>query len=86
MIIENALPQPLFEACKKTLLQMAADEVARGTSPAYGSDRGGAFPPTVTAACFSQANDLQLSPLTKLLTTERILPKVIDIMGCVALL
>ena len=60
---------------------MAADEVAKGTSPLEGSDRGGGFPPTVTAACFSQANDLQLGPLRKLLTTEKILPKVIDIMG-----
>lgn len=81
VIVEDALPQPLFEQCKQALLQMAADEVAKGTSPLEGSDRGGGFPPTVTAACFSQANDLQLGPLRKLLTTEKILPKVIDIMG-----
>jgi ectoine hydroxylase-related dioxygenase (phytanoyl-CoA dioxygenase family) len=81
VIVEDVLPEPLFEQCKRTLLQMAADEIAKGTSPAHGSDRGGGFPPTVTAACFSQANDLQLTPLTKLLTTPKILPKVIDIMG-----
>ena len=58
VIVEDALPQPLFEQCKQALLQMAADEVSKGTSPLEGSDRGGGFPPTVTAACFSQANDL----------------------------
>lgn len=79
LVVEDALPLPLFEECKRTLLQMAADEVARGAHAATGTDRGGFA--AVTAATFSQANDLQLSALTRLLTTEKILPKVIDIMG-----
>jgi|EP01046_Picozoa_sp_COSAG06_P055991 hypothetical protein len=58
---------------------MAADEVTRGAHAATGTDRGGFA--AVTAACFSQANDLQRTALAKLLTTERIFPKVVDIMG-----
>eukprot|EP01047_Picozoa_sp_COSAG01_P013361 COSAG01_NODE_624_length_14732_cov_58.900772_5_plen_331_part_00 len=79
LLIEDALPPDLFHECKRLLLGMAADEVAKGAHAAAGTDRGGFA--AVTAACFSQANHLQRTALAKLLTTEKVLPKVIDIMG-----
>jgi ectoine hydroxylase len=80
LLIEDALPPDLFHECKRLLLGMAADEVAKGAHAAAGTDRGGFA--AVTAACFSQANHLQRTALAKLLTTEKVLPKIIDIMGC----
>ena len=72
-LVENALPPAEFEAVRSLLIQMRGEMLAEGKCSPNEQAK---------AAAFSQANELQReSCLQSLLTTGRILPKVVDLMG-----
>jgi len=73
VIIKNALPPEHHESLLAAVGQARAESIATGQNTETEMTH---------AAAFSPANSLQHSPpVTKLLTNERILAKVVDLLG-----
>ena len=73
VIVKNALPPEHHESLLAAVGQARAESIATGQNTETEMTH---------AAAFSPANSLQHSPpVTKLLTNERILAKVVDLLG-----
>ena len=73
MIVKNALPPEHHESLLAAVGQARVESIATGQNTETEMTH---------AAAFSPANSLQHSPpVTKLLTNERILAKVVDLLG-----